>query len=264
MSNGWVQVANEALKLPTLIVEIYGDAAKPGVRQVGKALETVLGFGNTVLWPVTWANERSRIYLEKNLEEYRKKLESVPVDRISEVPPEIGVPIAEKIAYVRDERLADLYISLLAKASCVDTIEQAHPSFVNVINNLSPDEAQLLEFFIDYDLIFLNAKWVDLKTGTFRFAGQLLLHSDRLIGLAFPGNIGAYLSNLSGLGLVSIHHDRLSADTAPHSDYSALEAHYRSVIPPTNPDYPDRTLKFEKGVICRTEFGFQFTRACHG
>ena len=264
MSGSWIQVAQEALKLPGLIVEIYGDVAKPGVRQVGKALDTVLGLGNTILWPIALANERSRIYLERNLEAYRRRLEAVPEEKISEVPPEIGVPIAEKIAYVRDERLADLYVSLLAKASCIDTIDQAHPSFVNVINNLSPDEAQLLEYFVPYnDLIFLTAKWIDPKTHLYSFAGELLLHPDQLTGLMFPANIPAYLSNLSGLGLVSVHHDRFISAEGQHADYDRVEAYWRATLPAANAELPGRTLQIERGVVCCTGFGRQFIRACH-
>lgn len=73
MTNGWLQVAQEGLKVPGLLIEIYGDIARPGVRQVGKALETVIGLGNTILWPIALANEHSRMALENNLERYRKK-----------------------------------------------------------------------------------------------------------------------------------------------------------------------------------------------
>jgi hypothetical protein len=34
---------------------------------------------------------------------------------------------------------------LLAKASIKDLNKKSHPSFVNIINNLSPDEAILLQ-----------------------------------------------------------------------------------------------------------------------
>ena len=105
MVDTWLQVAQEALKIPALLVEIYGDLARPGVRQVGKALENVLGFGNTILWPIAWANERSRIALESNLERYRVRMEQVPQEKVIAVAPEIGVPIAEKLAYVRDENV---------------------------------------------------------------------------------------------------------------------------------------------------------------
>lgn len=259
MANGWLEVAQEALKIPGLLVEIYGDLAKPGVRQVGKALDTVLGLGNTVLWPITWANERSRVYLEKNLQDYRKRLEQLPEENVISVTPEIGVPIAEKLAYVRDEKLADLYVTLLAKASDVDTVSQAHPSFVNVINNLSPDDAQLLEFFVNNDdMEFVTAKWHNPVV--YSIAEDLLIAPKLLSGLTFPQNVPAYISNLAGLGLVSIHRDR----TVYESDvYAILEEHWSAKFPKDLAPEPDRELMFEGGTISITKFGSQFIAACH-
>lgn len=259
---GWMQLAQEALKVPSLIVDIYGDLARPGVRQVGKALDTILGLGNTILWPLTWANERSRIYLEKNLEKYRERLEQIPEEKIIQVAPEIGVPIAEKLAYVRDDRLSDLYVALLTKASCADTVSQAHPSFVNVINNLSPDEAQLLEHFVvEEDLLFVTAKWVNDKTKFYSFAGDLLLAQRNLISLSFALNVPAYLSNLAGLGLLVINYGRLVADSA--AAYELIESEWKTQFPESHPTDPERKLRFERGVVTSTEFGRQFIAACH-
>ena len=56
-----------------------------------------------------------------------------------------GVLIAEKLAYVTNEELSALYLNLLAKASVFETARFAHPSLVNLINNLSRDEAILLQ-----------------------------------------------------------------------------------------------------------------------
>lgn len=258
---GWMQLAQEALKIPSLIVEIYGDLARPGVRQVGKALDTVLGLGNTILWPITWANERSRICLEKNLEKYRERLEQIPEEKIIPVAPEIGVPIAEKLAYVRDDRLSDLYIALLTKASCADTVSQAHPSFVNVINNISPDEAHLLEyFFADEPLLFVRAKRVYIKTNAFSFAGDLLLAQVNLTSLAFALNVPAYLSNLTGLGLLSINHGRTVANSA--AAYELIESEWRPQFAESHPTDPEFELRFERGVVTATEFGRQFIAAC--
>lgn len=259
MSNNWLQVAQEALKVPGLLVEIYGDLAKPGVRQVGKALDTVLGLGNTILWPIIFANERSRIFLEKNLENFRKRLEKVPEERVISVAPEIGVPIAEKLAYVGDAKLAELYISLLAKASNADTVSEAHPSFVNVINNLSPDEAQLLEHFVtETDLEFVMAKWKEPTS--YQIAGDLLIAKERFSGLMFPQNAPAYISNLAGLGLVSVHHDRSIHDSKL---YSAIEEYWVAQFPASLAPSPQHRLVLERGVLSITKFGSQFISACH-
>lgn len=261
-NTGWLQLGQEALKVPGLIVEIYGDLARPGVRQVGKALDTVLGLGNTILWPITWTNERSRIYLEKNLEKYRLRLEQIPEEKIVSVAPEIGVPIAEKLAYVRDERLSDLYVSLLSKASCADTVANAHPSFVNVINNLSPDEAQLLEYFTDNeDLMFVTAKWVNPKDHSFSFAGDFLIAPEHMSTLAFAQNVPAYFSNLSGLGLVSAHPGRTLIESK--AAYELIESHWKAALPKSHAMQPENELQFELGVITLTEFGRQFIAACH-
>ncbi|MED5620922.1 DUF4393 domain-containing protein [Ideonella sp. BN130291] len=265
MSNGWLQLAQEAIKVPGLLVEIYGDLARPGVKQVGRALETVIGLGNTVLWPVAWANERTRIALEKNLEKYRERMNAVPEEKTVGVAPEIGVPIAEKLAYVRDEKLSDLYVKLLATASNVETLGNAHPSFVNVINNLSPDEAHLLEYFVNRrDLPFVRATAARASDGSHNVLGGPLVPQDALEGLVFPGNIDSYLSNLDGLGLLVVKYDEWLVDD---SLYEPLEAAHRETYTrfmQQAPSLQGRELKFGRGIVQRTSFGLQFMLACHG
>jgi Abortive infection alpha len=82
--------------------------------------------------------------IEKNLEKFRLNLEGVPAPEIIPVRPEVGVPILEKLMYVGDDELSDLYINLLSKASIVQTAKFVHPSFVSIVDNLSPDEAVIL------------------------------------------------------------------------------------------------------------------------
>jgi hypothetical protein len=265
MADGWLQVVQDALKIPGLLVEIYGDVARPGVRQVGKALETVVGLGNTILWPIAWANERSRLALEKNLQKYRAELESIPEEKIVNVAPEIGVPIAEKLTYVQDDRLSDLYVRLLAKASNADSLEQAHPSFVNVINNLSPDEAHFLEYFIDHrNLPFVHAKAVKPNTFAFESLEELIIQDGVTQKLTFPQNVDAYVSNLSGLGLLIIKHDEWLTEAEEIYSSLALQhtERFNNLIEKA-PQLQGSTLEFERGTILLTKFGQNFIRACH-
>ncbi|RZI82594.1 MAG: DUF4393 domain-containing protein [Rubrivivax sp.] len=263
MATGWIEVAQEALKVPGLLVEIYGDVARPGVRQVGKALETVIGLGNTILWPIALANERSRIALEKNLERYRDRMEAVPLDSVCNAPPEIGVPILEKLAYVQDEHLADLYVKLLASASQQGTLQHAHPSFVNVINNLSPDEAHFLKQFVtERSLPFVRPKAV-LAEGGHSVLAEFIIPLKQIEGLAYPGNIAAYLSNLAGLGLLNIRGDIWLKDTNVYED---MENQCRGQFLKVIEDYTNlrgRELQFNHGLIERTSFGLKFIKACH-
>ena len=54
-----MELIKEITQIPGLLKEVYGDLAKPGVEQVGKALGTVIGLGNTILWPIALANEKA-------------------------------------------------------------------------------------------------------------------------------------------------------------------------------------------------------------
>jgi len=263
-NGGWLQVAQEALKVPGLLVEIYGDLAKPGVKQAGRALETVIGLGNTILWPIAWANERSRIALEKNLEKYRKEMEAVPEDEVVGVSPEIGVPVAEKLSYVTDDRLSSLYVKLLATASNKETLGDAHPSFVNVINNMSPDEAHLLEYFVANDAMpFVVGRAVIPSSGAHSTISSVIVPENALAGLAFPANIDAYLSNLEGLGLLEVRDDQWISDD---SVYAPLQDRHREELTTSianHPRFADRKLDFQKGTVKRTSFGRKFIAACH-
>ena len=252
-------VLAEAAKLPELLKEIYGDLAKPGVVQVGKALSSVFGLGNTILWPVQLLNERVRIALEANLERYRQKLADIPPEKIVPVPPEVGVPIAEKLAYIQDVELKELYLNLLAKGSILESQSQAHPSFVNVINNLSPDEGVLLKQFKAAPQPFVFARLSNPATNYWMEIVEMSFPILPAIHLAFPQNLVAYVSNLEGLGLVKVIRNE---QVVPESVYlpmeEAIRTLYKDITP--IPEYPELTCS--RGRINVTSFGRLFLNAC--
>lgn len=131
---------------PNVLGMVYQDLAQPGVKAVGNALGTVLEFSASFLLPVKLLNEKFKLNFTKRLNEYREKLEQIPEDKQCEVHPQIGTPIMEKLSYTTNEEIADLFTTLLANASNIDMVNTAHPSFVNMIERLSPDEARILKY----------------------------------------------------------------------------------------------------------------------
>jgi hypothetical protein len=249
----------EALKAPGVLKEVYGDLAKPGVSQVGKALGSVLGLGNTILWPITLMNEKAKYALENNLERFRKKMEAIPSDEVIPIPPEIGVPVAEKLAYVTDVSLSEMYLNLLAKAASYKEAGLAHPSFANLIGNLSPDEAALLPY-LQNDLPFLEARLTNKTTNHWKTLNPVITGLDTTVRLVYPSNIVAYLSNLEGLGLIDIRYDRFMV--LPEDPYLPLEARYRPVLEGIKFNTETDHITFERGKIESTPFGRQFIAAC--
>ena len=229
MTDPTLPILREVAQIPGLLKVIYGDLAKPGVEQVGKALGTVLGLGNTILWPLTILNERAKIALEKNLEKYRRQLDGK--DKIVEVPPEVGVPVLERLAYVTDEELSDLYINLLVKASMADTVHFAHPSFVHLINNLSPDEAKLLKEFRTRNSVPFVAAEALAKDSPESLGAVSATIADCLTGLesriplSFEQNMVAYFSNFEGLGIMAIRRGIVIANPSLYEDLQKFYSH---------------------------------------
>lgn len=263
MGPEWIPAITKAATEQGLLTQVYGDLAKPGVSQVGKALSTVLGLGNTILWPIQLLNERARISLEVNLDRYREKMADVPPEKVAPVPPEIGVPIAEKLGHVSDPDLRELYTTLLAKASNTDTQSQAHPSFVNVLNNISPDEASLIRQFQQQGgaIPFVSARFVNPQT--LYWMQVVDIHTPILpqTRIAFINNLPAYLSNLEGLGLISIRRDIF---VVPETVYEPLESQLKAQFEMVQrpPDYSD--FQCNRGKIEITRFGWLFISACIG
>ncbi|HCA00664.1 MAG TPA: hypothetical protein DEO68_00445 [Halomonas campaniensis] len=203
-----MDIIKEIVESPAVLKEIYGDLAKPGVQQAGKALSTVVGLGNTVLWPVALLNEKAKISLEKNLNKYREKLEEVPEEDVCEVAPEVGVPIAEKLSYVTNDELSEMYAELLAKASQKSKANNAHPSFVNAINNMSPDEAILLKSIKSMPGIpFIEVRLSKKESRKWHTLDSMKAGLSCLGDLQYPNNIHAYVSNLEGLGFFQVRQD---------------------------------------------------------
>jgi hypothetical protein len=255
-----MDLLKEIAKSPAILKEVYGDLAKPGVQQAGKALSTIIGLGNTILWPIALMNEKAKIALEENLEKYRIKMKDSQEEEVCEVAPEVGVPIAEKLSYVTNEELSEMYTELLANASQSQKANVAHPSFVNVISNISPDEAILMKSirsmpgipFIEVRLKFKNRnEWNTLNS---MIAGLSCLSK-----LRYPNNVHAYVSNLEGLGIFQVRQDIYMAGK---NIYEPLEENAKATYSAAEKSAEDQTLTFQRGKIEITPFARLLMKAC--
>ncbi len=256
-----MDLIKEIANSPAVIKEIYGDLAKPGVQQIGKALSTIVGLGNTVLWPVALLNEKAKLALEANLEKYREKLKDTPPEKICEVPPEVGVPIAEKLTYVTNAELSDMYTELLAKASKLESSSGAHPSFVNIINNLSPDEAVLLKNnrMMTQGIPYIEARLQFQDQNHWNTLNPMMPGIFGLDELAYPNNLDAYISNLEGLGVLQVRSDIYMAG---ENIYEPLENRARKIYHHLVEQIPRTQLDLVRGKIEVTSFGKMFISAC--
>jgi len=124
---------------------VYQDLLQPAAKQLGQSLETVTKTLNIVLAPIAvmvWGYETVRASV---IAKVADRLKDVPPEKITTPPANIAGPTMEALRYVGDnDELQQLYANLLAASINTDTRDAAHPAFVEIIRQLSPDEARML------------------------------------------------------------------------------------------------------------------------
>ncbi|MCV2441914.1 DUF4393 domain-containing protein [Acinetobacter bereziniae] len=185
-----------------IIHELYKDMAQPAARNVGLALGAITSVGLFLHLLTSWGTDRLNICLKNNLEQYADRMKDVALEDVIVAPPEIAVPIIEKLSYVTNEDLRSLYIELLAKASIKEENDKAHPNFINIINSLSPDEASLLKYFKENPNIVPRYLFRRGIRKSDAFEGYLRYEYGNFIKLQFPENLSGYLENFEGLGII--------------------------------------------------------------
>jgi hypothetical protein len=252
---------------------VYQDALQPAARQVGKALETVGKAVNVALAPIgalIWGYEKIRDWLVPALE---ARLARTPPDRIVTPRPTLAGPAIEALRFAgHDESLRDLYANLLATAMDADTAHTAHPAFVEMLKQLSPDEARLVAHIADAENV--RIAYIDLTSEVITAEGEpsylgganVLSRFSTLgeeAGCAFPELTPSYLDNLERLGILYISSlawwsgeeaDAMYAEVEQHPGVRGLRAEIDEM--------DGRKARIEKGLIKTTALGRQFIAAC--
>lgn len=246
----------------------YEDILSEPSKKAGNALGTIINVGNTILWPIKWVNEKTRIYFENNLKKYEEKLNQIPEEKITNVPSEISMPILERFSYTSNEELSDAFVNLLAKASSSDTINSAHPGFIQLIDRLSPDEAILLKYLRHKpEIPVLTIKHYNNPENTNQYKFVIKNKtglSSKITEIKFPKNINTYLNNLESLGVIKYQ------DYYPSGfdkEFENIKKQYNETLNEhfggyENESELNKKKSEDKGMFELTDFGELFVLAC--
>lgn len=245
-------------------VPVYEDAIQPLAKETGKALQTVGRTVNAALLPVrglVWGIEKIEEFVYTKVS---KKLANIPVENICTPDPAVAGPALESLRYTgHKESLSELYANLLASAMDKETAKTAHPGFVEIIRNMSADEAKLLEYIIKVDV----APIVDIKQVLANNGGEIKVHElvstlGTDAGCEHRDLTSSYLVNLERLGLIEIPRD--GHLTKPDAyDRIINNPPVKAVIDQLNTAGGENFKgDFNKYYVRGTVFGKQFNRAC--
>jgi Abortive infection alpha len=236
-------------------VPIYQDAIQPAAKEVSKALVTVTKAINTALAPIkliVWGYDQIEEYLTSKI---AKKLKHTPKKNIITPPTYIAGPAIEALRFAgHDEDLRELYANLLATAMDRNSTDKAHPGYVEIIKNLTPNEARLLKFFVrDNEIPLINVELIHENGYSLLLANYTLLNE--YLKLESGLKICVYVTNLCRLGILEVPYGLSLADT---SLYDKLENSEVIIQLSEDAMKKDKKLKIERGLLRFTDYGKDF------
>lgn len=134
-------------KIPDeLKMQIYQDTLQPSVKSAGQTLSLIPRAIAVALSPIEKYIYTKECNLERTKKLIAEKMQDQPEDTI--VPPEayVAVPALHAISYsMESDVLRNLYANLLSKAMNIDSQQYVHPSFVEIIKQMSPVDAKVFD-----------------------------------------------------------------------------------------------------------------------
>jgi hypothetical protein len=245
-------------------VEVYKDVASPIVKPIGE----ILGFLPRTLKLALSGWEKWLINGEESLrltaEAIKEKVKQIPENKLVEPEPYVAIPAIQQICYCQNsDELRDLYANLLTASMNADKKWQVHPSFVDIIKQITPDEAKIIKSLPNFKNSFLPVIDVKLFDKDKTAKGhQILLTNFTTVGLdniENKANICSYIDNLVRLNIIEIPPTYHLID---ESLYQPLEQStiLDQLIPNVYKEIYD--IKYNHKIIVITNFGLIFKQIC--
>lgn len=210
--------------------ELYVDLLRPAAVETGQNLLLVAKMVTLALTPLhgmVWGLERIRDWLSAAL---LKRLASTDPAQIQTPAPYIAGQVLVQLLFCADqERLREMYANLLASAMNRQSADAVHPAFVHLIQQLTPDEALLLQrIATDPGQFALHESSTDsgLAKGSESLSVQFRNYCEAA-GVASPSLSDAYLDNLLRLKVLA---EQQWSEGTLHPDGHTIHGDYRAYI----------------------------------
>ena len=194
-----------------------------------------------------------------------EKLKNLPAECI--VPPtaRITVPTIQKASITEEAEIREIYANLLTNSMNSVVKNGVHPSFVEIISQLSPDEAKVLRYMHPRQGIpTLGIKRV------FNDGGHSTIIKDfsnvpELANCERPNDSEVYIDNLVRLGLARRSVNEWYSDEAmyePLISHQFIQSYWNRYAenPQNLADF--KKLEYVKGFCALTAFGKNFCDIC--
>lgn len=159
------ELLKKGFELASSVIEV--EKGNPDAKAAGKALaksfRTVTETVNVVLLPLAAVNfgvARAKAYFQEQFQgDLSDATKDIAAEKLIEPRASVVGPAMQGLAYSHEEQdLKQLFLALIASSMNDDTAAAVHPSYVEIIKQLSNNEARLLDAFLRHDGVVLVAQ----------------------------------------------------------------------------------------------------------
>ncbi|QWI68078.1 DUF4393 domain-containing protein [Bacillus mycoides] len=206
--------------------------------------------------------EKKKIDRQHALEEYKKsiaeKVLSIDENNLQEPPMSIVGPALEASKYyIEEESLREMFSNIVAASMDSSKSKTVHHSFVEIIKQLSPEDARNILLFKevdDYPIVkFIN----NFSTGGHAVLRTNVFHGHESNIIEGHENASS-ITNLSRLGLVSISYEENYTDKNKYDLYR--NSTFFGLL--QNVKNPHGTIGLMEGILRITPLGKDFVTVC--
>lgn len=244
---------------------------KQGIGSNGSQIGVQNNYGLSVSDATQMAFEIFREYYPKLRDEALAELEMLVEEKLNSVPkncivppkPRIAVPTLQYASITEEQDVRELYANLLANSMNKVVKNGVHPGFVEIIKQLSPDEAKILKYMKSNTTIpTITLRYVHNDGGGIDIIKNFSDVGEK-VNCENPTDVAKYFDNLIRLGLF-VSPGGLSSLTNKEL-YEPLKSH-RWI----EPHLAEERIKalgfdkfsFEESYITITSFGESFCSIC--
>lgn len=225
-----------------------------------------------VLSPIHFARNAIEPRINNFRDELESKLAKIPKDQLTEPPLNIVGPTLEAAKYhLENEDIRMLFAQLIASSMDSSKQDLVHPSFVEIIKQLSPFDAKILSYIIENDYPIASIIAYESSENSKFSRSSTTLAEDIM---PFPemnlGNCHYYCSAIQNLERLSIIKVDLGKNYTDTERYTSLDAHpilHEYIAEYGNQEnYPElagRAIELKRGVWDFTVYGSIFIDCCY-
>jgi len=259
MPNGFDKLAGGVGKAIETVPDLYDDALKPVTQESGKTLALIPRTINAALVPLRQWIANKEYNLAETEKLLAKKLEHVGEDKIVTPEAYIAVPAIQAISYsMNSEELRNLYANLLAKAMNIDTKDLVHPSFVEIIKQMSPLDAKVFRFLAERKI----NPCINVLYGTKETGYVTLFTNITDIPFSSPNLVGLSIDNLLRLKLLNMPENEFYMDDKIYEPLFDGETIILQSLNTFSSKINELNICFTRHKLEKTNFGDSFFKQC--